>query len=136
MLLAILAVAVGSLRGIRAGVFVGATYVVDFVATLTKDYVQRGRPDTEATHLLFGADSYGFPSGHTARGGAGRSARLDLRPCALAAAWGDRQRPSRRPGDGLRARSARRPLPDRHARRTPVGHLLVRVDCGLRLMSH
>ncbi|HEY5489036.1 MAG TPA: phosphatase PAP2 family protein, partial [Candidatus Limnocylindrales bacterium] len=43
---------------------------VDFVATLAKDYVQRGRPDTEATHVLFGVDSYGFPSGHTARAAA------------------------------------------------------------------
>ena len=70
VLLAVIAVTVGFLRGTRAGVFVGATYIVDFVASLTKDYVQRGRPDTDATHLLFGADSYGFPSGHTARAAA------------------------------------------------------------------
>ncbi len=70
VLLTVLAVTVGFLRGTRAGVFVGATYFVDFVATLTKDYVQRGRPDTDATHLLFGLDSYGFPSGHTARAAA------------------------------------------------------------------
>jgi len=70
VLLAVLAIAVGLLRGTRAGVFVGATYAVDFVATLTKYYVQRGRPDTEATHALFGVDSYGFPSGHTARAAA------------------------------------------------------------------
>ena len=70
VLLAGLAVAVGFLRGIRAGVFVGATYLVDVVVSLAKDYVQRGRPDTDATRLLFGVDSYGFPSAHTARAAA------------------------------------------------------------------
>jgi undecaprenyl-diphosphatase len=66
----VLAVAVGLLRGMRAGVFVGATYLVDFVATLAKTYAQRVRPDTAAAHALFGTDSFGFPSGHTARAAA------------------------------------------------------------------
>ena len=63
----VFAVAVALLRGVRAGVFVGATYLVDFVATLAKAYAERARPDTVAAHALFGTDSYGFPSGHTAR---------------------------------------------------------------------
>jgi len=66
----ILAVLVALLRGSRAGLFVGATYLVDFVATLSKAFVERGRPDTVAAHLLYGTDSYGFPSGHTARAAA------------------------------------------------------------------
>jgi membrane-associated phospholipid phosphatase len=64
---AIAAVAVGVVRGVRAGVFVGASFLVDFMATLAKVWVERGRPDTVAAHLLFGVDAYGFPSGHTAR---------------------------------------------------------------------
>jgi len=70
VLVAIAAVAVGLLRGMRAGLFVGATFFVDFVATLAKSWVERGRPDTVAAHLLFGTDSFGFPSGHTARAAA------------------------------------------------------------------
>src|SRR4051794_41200733 len=54
----------------RAGLFIGATFFVDFVATLAKSWVERGRPDTVAAHLLFGTDSFGFPSGHTARAAA------------------------------------------------------------------
>lgn len=67
---AVLAVAVGFLRGLRAGVFVGATYLVDLAATLAKSYAERIRPDTAAAHVLFGTDSFGFPSGHTARAAA------------------------------------------------------------------
>jgi len=59
-----------SLRGLRAGVLVGATFFVDFLATLAKGYAERVRPDTPAAHLLFGSDSFGFPSGHTARAAA------------------------------------------------------------------
>jgi membrane-associated phospholipid phosphatase len=70
VLVAIAAVAVGVLRGIRAGVLVGASFFVDFVATLAKSLVERGRPDTIEAHLLYGIDSYGFPSGHTARAAA------------------------------------------------------------------
>lgn len=70
VLVAVLAVAVGLLRGGRAGLFVGATYLVDFVATLAKVYAERIRPDTAASHVLFGADSFGYPSGHTARAAA------------------------------------------------------------------
>lgn len=63
-------IAVALLRGRRAGLLVGAAFFVDFVATLTKLWVERGRPDTAAAHLLFGPDSYGFPSGHSARAAA------------------------------------------------------------------
>jgi membrane-associated phospholipid phosphatase len=70
VLVAVLAVAVILLRGMRAGLFVGATFLVDFVATGAKAFVERGRPDTIAAHQLFGTDSYGFPSGHTARAAA------------------------------------------------------------------
>ena len=65
-----LAVVVGVLRGVRAGLLVGATYLVDFVATLAKAYAERIRPDTVAAHALFGTDSFGYPSGHTARAAA------------------------------------------------------------------
>jgi membrane-associated phospholipid phosphatase len=70
IVVAIAAVAVGALRGIRAGALVGASFFVDFVATLAKSFVERGRPDTIEAHLLYGLDSYGFPSGHTARAAA------------------------------------------------------------------
>ena len=40
------------------------------MATLAKMLVERGRPDTVNAHLLFGSDSFGFPSGHTARSAA------------------------------------------------------------------
>ena len=70
VVVAIAAVAVGILRGIRAGVLVGASFFVDFIATLAKSFVERGRPDTTEAHLLFGIDSFGFPSGHTARAAA------------------------------------------------------------------
>ena len=63
-------VAVAFARGNRAGLFVGATFLVDFVATLAKVFAERGRPDTLNAQLLFGADSYGFPSGHAARAAA------------------------------------------------------------------
>jgi undecaprenyl-diphosphatase len=64
---AVAAVAVAIARGPRLGILVGLSFVVDFVASLVKLFVERGRPDTDAAHLLFGADSFGFPSGHTAR---------------------------------------------------------------------
>src|SRR5690349_21116428 len=70
VIVAVLAVAVALLRGVRAGLFVGATYLVDFVASATKALVERGRPDTINAHLLFGTDSFGYPSGHTARAAA------------------------------------------------------------------
>jgi membrane-associated phospholipid phosphatase len=66
----VVALVVGVMRGGYAGLFVGATYLVDFVADLTKAWVERGRPDTIAAHSLFGVDSFGFPSGHTARAAA------------------------------------------------------------------
>jgi len=69
-LVVVLAVAVALLRGIPAGLFVGATYLVDFVASATKVLVERGRPDTINAHQLFGTDSFGYPSGHTARAAA------------------------------------------------------------------
>jgi undecaprenyl-diphosphatase len=65
-----IAVVVGFLRGGYAGLFVGATYLVDFVVDITKAWVERERPDTIAAHVLFGVDSFGFPSGHTARAAA------------------------------------------------------------------
>jgi membrane-associated phospholipid phosphatase len=70
VVVAVLAVLVGLLRGIRAGVLVGLTLAVDLLATLSKALVERGRPDTVAAHLLYGADSYGYPSGHAARAAA------------------------------------------------------------------
>jgi len=70
VVVAVLAVLVGLLRGIRAGVLVGLTLAVDLVASLTKMLVERGRPDTVVAHLLYGQDSLGFPSGHTARAAA------------------------------------------------------------------
>jgi undecaprenyl-diphosphatase len=70
IVVAVVAVVVALLRGIRAGVFVGATFFVDFVASGAKYLVERGRPDTPEAHLLFGVDSYGFPSGHAARAAA------------------------------------------------------------------
>jgi membrane-associated phospholipid phosphatase len=70
VLVIVLAIVVGLLRGLRAGLFVGATYIVDFIATLSKVYAERVRPDTAAAHLLYGTDSFGFPSGHTARAAA------------------------------------------------------------------
>src|SRR4051812_20628470 len=67
---ALAAVGVGIVRGVRAGLFIGATFLVDFLATLAKVWVERGRPDTVAAHLFFGTDAFGFPSGHTARAAA------------------------------------------------------------------
>jgi undecaprenyl-diphosphatase len=66
----VVAVIVAVLRGGYAGLFVGATYLVDFVADIAKVWVERERPDTVAAHALFGVDSFGFPSGHTARAAA------------------------------------------------------------------
>jgi undecaprenyl-diphosphatase len=63
----VVAVVVAIARGARSGLLVGAAFIVDIVASLVKLGVERGRPDTDAAHLLFGADSFGFPSGHTAR---------------------------------------------------------------------
>lgn len=66
----VLAVGIAYLRGIRAGLLIGASLLVDLVTNLAKELVQRGRPDTVTAHLLFGLDSYGYPSGHTARAAA------------------------------------------------------------------
>jgi undecaprenyl-diphosphatase len=66
----VVAIVVAFLRGGYAGLFVGATYLVDFVVDVTKAWVERARPDTVAVHQLFGIDTFGFPSGHTARSAA------------------------------------------------------------------
>ena len=70
VVLIVLALAAAYLRGIRAGLLIGASYLVDPLTNLTKNLVERGRPDTLNAHLLFGLDSYGYPSGHTARAAA------------------------------------------------------------------
>ena len=84
---------------------IGASYLVDPLTNAVKGLVQRGRPDTINAHLLFGIDSYGYPSGHTARAAALAGAAYGsshLPRWRLPAAIDRRH--SRRLGDGLRAR--------------------------------
>jgi undecaprenyl-diphosphatase len=66
-LVALIAVAVGALRGLAAALIVGLSVAADAVAAVVKLLVERGRPDSAIVEGLFGPDAFAFPSGHVVR---------------------------------------------------------------------
>ncbi len=67
VLVAIVAVVIWLVRGVRAALLVGLTLASDLAAFAVKIVVERQRPDTAATDHFFGPDSFSFPSGHVVR---------------------------------------------------------------------
>jgi undecaprenyl-diphosphatase len=67
VLVAIVAVAIWLVRGVRAALLVGLSLASDLAAFAVKVVVERQRPDTAATEHFFGPDSFSFPSGHVVR---------------------------------------------------------------------
>ena len=65
-LVALLAVVLGALRGLAAGLLVALSLAADAVAALVKMIVERGRPDAAIVEGLFGPD-FAYPSGHVVR---------------------------------------------------------------------
>ena len=70
VVVAVAALAVGWLRGVRAGVLIAASFAVDLVNWLFKVLVERARPDLDLSQVVLGLEDRGFPSGHTARAAA------------------------------------------------------------------
>ena len=70
VVVAITAVAIWRVRGPLSAGFVALSFASDLVAFAVKIVGQSARPDTLATEHFFGADSFGFPSGHAARAAA------------------------------------------------------------------
>jgi undecaprenyl-diphosphatase len=67
VLVAVVAVLVWFMRGLRAALLVGLSLASDLAAFAVKIVVERQRPDTAATEHFFGPDSFSFPSGHVVR---------------------------------------------------------------------
>lgn len=70
VLVTVLSLAVGWLRGVRAGVLVALTFAVDLVNWLFKLVVERARPELDVSQVILGLQDHGFPSGHAARAAA------------------------------------------------------------------
>jgi membrane-associated phospholipid phosphatase len=67
MIVGVLAVALGVLRGAMAAALVGLSFAADLAAFALKLFVERVRPETAATEHFFGPDNLAFPSGHVVR---------------------------------------------------------------------
>lgn len=67
VLVAVVAAAVGLLRGLVAAAAVALSFAADLAALTIKVLTERTRPETAATEHFFGADSFSFPSGHVVR---------------------------------------------------------------------
>jgi len=67
LLVVLVALWVGRLRGALAAIAVALTLLSDVAALSVKLLVERARPETLATQQFFGPDSFAFPSGHVVR---------------------------------------------------------------------
>ena len=67
VVVAVTAVAMGALRGVRAAFLVALSFASDLAAFVVKLLVERDRPETAAVEQFFGFDSFSYPSGHTVR---------------------------------------------------------------------
>lgn len=66
-LVAICSLAALALRRPWAALLIALSLVSDVVATVVKLVVERGRPEGAVVDVLFGGDSFAFPSGHVVR---------------------------------------------------------------------
>ncbi len=67
VLVGLIALAMGRVRGAVLGVAVALTLAADLAAFGVKLIVERARPETVASEHFFGPDSFAFPSGHVVR---------------------------------------------------------------------
>lgn len=67
VIVGVLSVALGVLRGLRVAALVGLSFAADLAAFAVKLVVERARPETTAAQHFFGPDSFAFPSGHVVR---------------------------------------------------------------------
>jgi membrane-associated phospholipid phosphatase len=66
-LVAICSLAALALRRPWAALFIALSLASDVVAALVKQIVERGRPEGAVIEVLFGGESFAFPSGHVVR---------------------------------------------------------------------